>query len=592
MDFNNKQLEAINHYEGACGVIAGAGSGKSTVLINRIKTLVEKHRVPERDILIISFTSATAKELKAKLNGFGLTQVKTGTFHAICRDILSKSGYLNGKTLIPEYKREQAIVSKETKLDTEAILSFIGYQKNYLKSVTDEFEHFESEYTQDELRRFYRGYESFKDKNHFYDHEDTLIEALRVLEKKKIHYTFPFLLVDEHQDSNLVQNELIKHLCPSRNIMCVQDYRQAIYGFRGSNPEFSMNFDKEYPGAKIINLDINYRSPANVVDKANHFIKRYYGDFKHYSDSIAHLKDRGIISKDVFYSSEEEGLSVAEKIESLIGSGEDINQIAVLFRNNSQVSNVEYELKLRNISYYNAKGGSFFKRREIAAIISYLRLISNPHDDVAFDSVFRFRNYPIQFFSNKLYNDIKSFSGVHNLSIFETLTSPEFKYDKPFQRKNAKEFCDMINNLRKQYDKGISVTTMIDNLIKAFKFETYIYNNSNNKEELEDKMKSLSLLKSFVKNNNLEQFINFTYSNKQNKHKEKDSVKLMTVHGSKGLEYKHVFLIGVEDGKFPSDKSDILEEARLFYVAVTRPKENLYVSEIGRDNQFVKEYFN
>ncbi|MCP1159408.1 ATP-dependent helicase [Bacillus infantis] len=592
VNFNKQQQQAIEFHNGACAVIAGAGSGKSTVLLNRIKTLVEVHNVKESDILAISFTKNTADELNKKLRKMGLSKVNTGTFHAVCRSILNSEGLLIGKSLIPPYQKENAISSRDKKIDLDDILSFISYQKNYNVSSEDKFVVRDSKYTEDELRDYYRKYEQFKNKNNYFDHDDTLVDCLKVLVENKGKHTFKYILVDEHQDSNLVQNNLIKELCPEGNVFCVFDYRQAIYSFRGGNTEYCMNFTNDYEGATVINLDYNYRSPDNVVSNANTFIKNYYGSYEHYSDSIANDKTNGDVKVKSFMSQSDEGEKIGEEIEKLVASGENLNDIAVLFRNNAQSSDIEFQLKSKGIEYFNAKGGSFFKWKEIAAIISYLRLISNPHDDVAFENVFRFRNFPLVFFSNKLYENIKTFSGTNNYSYFETLQSPSMKYQKGWERDRANDFCSMIEKLRTQNDKGVPVSKLIDNVVKAFRIEEYIHNNYSNEEEIQTRLESIEKLKSFIKHNNLDQFIAFTYSNTNTSKPKKECVKLMSVHSSKGLEYKHVFLIGVEDGKFPHKRSDLLEEARLFYVAVTRPTRNLHISQIGEDNLFVKEYLN
>jgi DNA helicase-2/ATP-dependent DNA helicase PcrA len=260
----------------------------------------------------------------------------------------------------------------------------------------------------------------------------------------------------------------------------------------------------------------------------------------------------------------------------------------VLYRVNSQSIHIENELKNRKIDYEISGDSSFFKRKEIVGILSFLRLVQNPHDDAAFESVFNLRSYPLQFFSNGVLDSIKRYAGLHNMSLYESLIS--MNYDKPWQKKNVKIFEDGIEKLRLQKDKHLSVTVLIDNIVRIFQIEDWIESKYTNKVECDDRLKSLGILKSFVKNNNLDQFITYVYSGNTKKKAKKNSVKLMSVHASKGLEFKNVFLIGIEDCKFPHERADLLEEARLFYVAVTRAKESLVISEIGSGNQFVMEY--
>lgn len=968
VNFNKQQKEAINFYKGACGVIAGAGSGKSTVLVNRIKNLIDEYNVNEQDILAISFTKNTANDLNKKLNRMGYKNVNIGTFHSICGRILTKEGYeLN---LVKEWEVKNCFQRIDRKVDIKEVMSFISYQKNYLKSYDDNFVPKESKYDETELRRFFKEYEDLKHRTNTYDFDDYLIECYKLLQKVPNTHTYNFLLVDEHQDSNLVQNLLIKQLCPSGNIFCVFDYRQClpigtkirtengfknienitnedtvivgsgrgevssqkvtevmkkqyqgklielktqsgqtikatpnhtiflntliknkhfiylmykegigyrigrssiiktskkgkvierngyekrltdeggdkvwlikvcdsleeasfyenyyafeygiplyvfnlkqrriilnqeyidklfksietiprgekllsdlsmsfdfphyipqgnsgsrsdvhrsrmklnfvmfgssrkgtksrngyynghkhelsfstideqyadkakkyfesgvsrqvngqgfeyfvgrkvtnnqdelmeicynildnidhvelecksvlcdsnikykympicnarvgmgvpifkdgkviedkitevntldyngyvfdlnidfyrnyvandilvhncIYSFRGSNPDYAMNFEKEWDNATIINLDTNYRSKSNIVNHANHFIKHYYGDYKHYSDSVANDESDGKITLNTYIDGQEEGVGVVDQIERLMNEKEDLNDIAVLYRANSQVAHVENELKRRDIDYVIADNSSFFKRTEIAGIIAYLRLILNPHDDDAFSYIIsRFRNYPLAYFSKKVIENIEAYAGEHDLSYYEALT--QIKYDKPWQRNNAEEFEDKIYKLILQKEKEVSLYTLIDNVIKTFNIKKYIREKYTNLEEVTERLEALETLKAFIKNNNLESFISYVYSSNSNKKRKKQNgVKLMSIHASKGLEFKHVFLIGIENGKFPHVKSDLLDEARLMYVAVTRPKENLYISQIGADNLFTKQYIN
>lgn len=592
INFNEQQLKAINFKDGACAVIAGAGSGKSTVLVNRIENLVLNHGVKEDDILTITFTHNAADNLKSKLNKMGLKDVNVGTFHSICAKILCCEGFdLSKKPM--EWQIENLFMTKEygsKKPNIDDIMSFISYQKNYMKSYNDTFMPKDSDYTEEELRIFFKNYENYKTKNKMYDFDDWMLECYKILNNNSDHnYHWKYVLVDEHQDSNLVQNLLLHEWCKTNNVFAVFDYRQAIYTFRGGNPDYCMNFDKEWNNATVVNLDTNYRSNKDLVEKANNFIKQYYGNYKYYSDSIANSVHKANIKTEGNLDRKEESDKIVNEIEKLLKEGENPNEIAVLFRLNSHSNYVEAELKKRNISYYISNDSSFFKRTEINGIMSYLRLIDNPHDNCAFENIFKLRNYPIKYFSNEILENVKSFAGRNNLSLYESFTL--YKYDKKWQELNVKIFEQNIEKLRLQKDKNISISNLIDNIKMAFNFEEYIQDKYANKEEQEDRLGSIETLKSFVKGNNIQSFINFAYNpnNKQNKNT-KDCVQLMSIHASKGLEFKNVFIIGIQDGKFPHLKSDLIDEARLFYVAVTRPKENLYLSQIYDDNLFVNQY--
>ena len=585
LEFNKQQLKAINHYEGACAVIAGAGSGKSSVLVHRIKNLIDVHQVKESDILAISFTNNTATDLKKKLSEMGYNRVNIGTFHSICGRILHKNK-IDVNKLIKEWQIEKCFKDIDSKVNVKDVKSFIGYQKNYLRSYNDEFMIKDSKYSEIELRRFYKAYEVFKRKNDLYDLDDWLVKCHSLLNNIKINYKF--VLVDEHQDSNLVQNLILKQLCQSGNIFCVFDFRQAIYTFRGGNPEYCMNFDKEWNNATIINLSINYRSNDNIVDNANRFIKQYYGEYEYYSDSIANNKSNGKINVYSHNSRESESIEMIDIIQDLLQKGENPEEIAILYRLNSHSGSVENELRKRSIPYDISNDSSFFKRKEIVAIISYLRLIHNQHDDEAFENIFGIRNYPVAFFSNELLSNIKTYCGRNNFSLYEGFIS--YRYDKAWQKTNMNIFKDNITRLKLQYDKGTSINNLINNIKNVFKFDEYLEEKYSDDDDLLERKASVETLKTFIKGNNIEKFMAYIESASNKKKNNIDAIKLMTVHSAKGLEFNHVFIISIEDEKFPHAKSPIKDEARLFYVGVTRPKESLYLSQIGENNRFIREY--
>ncbi|CAG7839927.1 ATP-dependent DNA helicase PcrA [Clostridium haemolyticum] len=591
--FNKQQLEAINTLEGAVAVIAGAGSGKSTVLVNRIKNMVDNN-INQDKILAITFTKNTSKDLKQKLHRLDLDNIHVGTFHSICSKILIEEGYnLSKNNRIRDFEIENLFkkLNGGNRVDYKDIISFISYQKNYMRNYNDNFVYKESEYLESDLRIFYKEYEIYKQKKNWVDFDDLLLICLKVLNQNKNKYNFDYILVDEHQDSNLIQNELIKLLCPSKNIFCVFDYRQAIYTFRGGNPEYCMNFKHEYPNAQIINLNTNYRSCANIVNNANKFIKKYYGDYEYYSDSNASLLQNGNIQIYNNEKQEDEAVKIVNEIEKKIKEGENLEDIAILYRLNSHSIHIEHELKRRDIPYYIDNNGSFFKRKEIECILSCLRLVENPHDDGAVDMLLRYRPYPFTYIRNSTKENIRKLSAMNGLSLFQSFTL--VNSSKKWELNNLKEFENIINRLNLQYKKEQNLKMLVDNIIKLLKLEDYIKNNYTNQEEIIDRLNSLNSFKSFIKGDNLSNFITYVYSDEDNNKKAKqkeDKVQMMSIHKSKGLEFKNVFIVGIEDGKFPNKKTNLIEEARLFYVGVTRPKENLYLSQINQGNKFIEEY--
>jgi DNA helicase-2/ATP-dependent DNA helicase PcrA len=590
MDFNKEQLEAVNHKDGASVVIAGAGSGKTTILLGRINKLVNTYEVNQEDILAISFTANTAIELKNKLRKNNLHNVKTGTFHAICREILTDKGYDMNNDQLKNWTIEKKFkeVLKIDKANSKDIMSFISYQKNNMVGVNDDFVEKESKYTISELRKCYKAYEKLKQENNCFDYDDQLLICLKELTSKKHKYKWKYVLVDEHQDNNLVQNLLIKEWSAIDNIMVVGDFRQSIYAFRAARPELFMNFYEQYKNTKVINLVTNYRSCYNIVEKSNSFIKRYYGDYEFYKDSKANNEINGSIISNIYYDRKEEGTEIANRIQELLERNVNPKDICILYRNNSHSDNLQLELKDRNIEYDVEDNGLFFKRKEINMIISVLRLILNVADDEAFDSIFKSKLDIVKFFKCDYISDIKAISGKKNKSYYESFISYNFK--KFYDINNAKKFIDTLQYLKIQKDKKVSLDKIIDNIVLSFGIGEYIETEYETENERKDRFDSIDNLKKFIKNNDLESFITYvtTPIKKTNR---KDAVQMMTIHKSKGLEFDNVFVIGIEDGKFPSDSTDIKEEARLFYVAVTRPKKYLHLSSIF-DSRFVNEYMN
>lgn len=584
--FNKSQQEAIDHFEGACAVVASPGSGKSTVLVNRIKNLIEVHNVIPSDILAISFTNNTASELKKKLQDMGYT-VNVGTFHGICKSILATNNHtVANQKIIGEYNYKKEFSELVNKPNIDDIMGYINYQQCYLKGFTDTFVYKDSTYTEEQLKVFYKVYDEIKKTKKLRDHSDLLTETTKLQEN--IENTYEYVLVDEYQDSNFAQNKLLKQWCKSGNLFTVFDVKQSLYEWNGATPSYCIEFEKHWKGAKVINLNINYRSAKNIVEKANDFIRPYYKHYEHHKDSIPHKQHNGQITLESYFDREEEGICVANEIERLIKSGIEPKEIAVLYRNNQHANHVESQLKRKEIDYEISKGGSFFERSEVAAVINILNLLVNPHNDMAMEEIYNIRIHPLMYINKVTFSKVTTFAGTRNLSLFESLVDYN-QYDIN-QRRNAREFETNINKLRLQKDKGVSLKTLINNIIKTFRLEQHVYSNIK-KEDIEDRLGSFNILKGLAKSDDIDKLLSFASNGDIKKKKKKNAVKLMTIHGSKGLEFHTVFLIGVEDKAFPSEKASLLEEARLFFVGVTRSIENLHVSEIGKGNQFIKEYF-
>ena len=589
MNFNKQQLEAISHKDGACVLLAAAGSGKSTTLLERINRLCQSG-VEQSKILAISFTNATATELKEKLNNKGLQNVAVGTFHSICRNILLSEGYENIMSFPNKYKvkREMENVLGERNINIEDIMSFISYQKAHFLTPFDEFKNKESMYSISELTQCYITYEDFKTRTNTYDFDDWLWMTVDVCRKNPNKYVWDYVNCDEKQDNNSIHDILIRLWCPKNNIMVVGDLNQSIYGFNAAVPELFANFHKTIPNTKVINMNTNYRSCKKIVEKANDFIRPYNHGFELYKDAVAFNQEEGMVYGKVFEDRRSEAVIVARQIEKLIADGVNVNDIAVLYRNNAHADYIENELKQRNICYRIFSNGSFFERKEIKGILSILRLVENTTDDEAFENIFcDLRCYPVNYYRSELINQLISESGAKNCSLYEAFL--DHKFEQKWQKNNAEMFVDFISRLKIQNEKHLSPAKMIDNILKMFK----IIDGIKEKYEIsswQDKIDSIENLKTISDGYSLNGFLKYISTGTIGKKQDNDGVSLMTCHKSKGLEYDYTFVIGLEDDKFPSNRSSEIEEARLFYVAVTRAKKWLQISSIGR-SLFYDSYF-
>lgn len=597
MAFNEAQKEAILHgskdeeKDQHLMIVSAAGSGKSTTLIGKAVKMVNDGK---RNILAISFTRNTADDLTRKLKLAKVDSfVEVGTFHSICGNILKREGYYTLSKRLKGYEIEnrfKKILVNEKKIDLEGIMSFISFQKNNMRSYTDDFVAKECIYNEVQLRECFQAYEELKAENEAYDFDDYLLLGYKVLSENPDKYVYDYLLLDEAQDSNEIQWNIVDLLCPKGQITIFGDAQQSLYQFRGAKPELFMDFYKSHENTHVVNMNINYRSNIEIVERANHFIKQYYGEYKYYSDSVPNSEDHADIELMVSDMPELEACEVVDKIETLLGLGYKGNEIAILFRNNIQSQNIENELRMRDIDYYIESDGGFFNRKEIDIIMCILRMIDNHEDDSAFETLFRYRIEPFTFLSNAVLNDIIQLSGENKISHLEASTTIRCM---PWQQQKLRWFKSAIAKLTTQHNNGYNLLQIITNTIETFGLENYIKTNYPNPEDSQDRLTSLENLKKFIRSNTLDSFLKFVYEANTGGTKEnsESKVQLMTIHKAKGLQWKATFVVGLQQGKFPSDKTLIEEECNVFYVACTRPVEKLFLSQIGEYNQFCEEYF-
>ena len=584
-------------------VANGIINHNTTLLLERIRTLVEEVGIPQEDILTISFTRASADELRNKLKKLGLDRVDVGTFHSVCRTLMSSKYDFNSFVNTYNLKIFMSKKTNEYDLNLDDILSWISYQKsNNIRHNDLEFKDKESMYTVNQLRQYYKLYEEFKQMNKCYDFDDWLLLTLDEYTKpnldSKIAFGFAkalkkwrYIIVDEAQDNNVVQNLLIDQWCYTDNVMLIGDHKQSIYSFRGAEPEYFMNFYKKYPSCDVITLNINYRSCQQIVDNSNEFIKKYYGFYEKHEDSIANKKDDGFVENYVNPDKPTEAEEVLREIKRLhIVEGVPYSEMSVIYRNHSNADIIETLLKKDNIPYKIFSNGSWLDKFEIKGILMLLRLIKDVTDDEAFEFIFKtFRPYPIKYLKGALFKDVTEIAAENDISYFEAFMELEHRTKNKYEINNIRFFINGINRLKIQTEKKLSVEKLITNICTLFRINEII-ERKYPIDSWQDHFESISNLKSISSKMQLEYFLNYI-TNIPSKPSNVDGITLQTIHHSKGLEYDVVFLIGLENKKFPSEKSSIYEESRLFYVGITRARERLYISSIN-ESTFYNDYIN
>ena len=601
---NDKQREAVETTDGPVLVLAGAGSGKTTVLVNRIAYIIEKKHVSPYNIMAITFTNKAANEMKeriAKLIGDTARDMWVSTFHSACVRILRTNIDLIGyerdfviydtsdtKTVIKECLKELNLDEKA--YAPKAVLSAIGKAKDNMQTP----EIFEAVNTNDYYLKtvsgIYKLYQKKLKNNNALDFDDIVFYAVKILmENPDVLYRyqqkFKYILVDEYQDTNNVQYMLISLLAQgSRNICVVGDDDQSIYKFRGANIQNILGFEDEFPDAVTIKLEQNYRSTKNILDAANAVIANNKGRKGKalWTDNT----DGNKISLYTASNERSEGEYIAKKIEELVKDGAKYSDIAILYRTNAQ-SRVIEEMFLRwAVPYRVLAGMRFYDRKEIKDVIAYLRVISNPRDDV---SIKRIINEPKRSIGPTTMEKASAIASEKDISLFEVLKKA---YDYPaLLRASSKieEFVKLIEDL------SVSAKSMKleDFVVKMLNDTGYLpalqaEDTVENQTRIENIKEFMSVVQEFEKSGEevtLSAFLEdlALVADIDSYDADQDAVVMMTIHSAKGLEFNYVFLAGMEDGLFPSARStleieDLEEERRLCYVALTRAKKRLFLT--------------
>lgn len=589
-ELNKEQQKAVNHIDGPMLVLAGAGSGKTKVLTNRIANLIENGISPY-NILAITFTNKAAKEMKdrvVRLIGKEAYNIQISTFHSLGLKILKENysmlGYEKNFTII-DSDDVLTIIKKilkdknmsKDRYNPREIKNKISSAKNEMMSI-DSFAKVEFDHKVVEV---YKEYQQKLKNGNSVDFDDLLILPIklfknyhRVLEEYQDRYKY--ILIDEYQDTNEAQYTFSKLLSAKyRNIFVVGDNDQAIYAFRGANYKNILNFEKDYPEAKTILLEENYRSTKTILNAANSVIKNNHErkDKNLWSNNATGNK---IKYKEVT-NEKEEASFVGTEIKRLLSEGINEEDIAVLYRTNAQSRVIEEEMLKKNIKYRVVGSFYFYNRKEIKDLLCYLRLINNHKDDV---SLLRVINTPRRGIGDKTIETLTEEATTRELSLYETISKGK-----------ELEFKNLIEDLTKA-SESLSLTELIDEILE----KTGIKKELSTSKLLEDeiRLENLNEFKGVTKSYeeeygtaSLEDFLNeITLVSDMSEHQDSSNrVSLMTVHSVKGLEFDYVFIVGMEEGIFPhynaindGSNSAIEEERRLCYVAITRAKKELYIT--------------
>ena len=584
---NTNQLEAVKHMDGPCLVVAGAGSGKTKVLTTRIANLIE-NGVRSSNILAITFTNKAANEMRSRVeNLIGYHSAFVGTFHSFGLKIIKENteslGMSKNFTIIDTEDVNSVIkkILKDLDIDPkEYSPAFIRNKISFIKNnmLTDiEIEKFLTTPPEKIAAKVYFEYEKILKRNNTIDFDDLLKKPVElfmkhadILERYQDHY--PYILIDEYQDTNEVQYKMVRLLAKKyRNLFVVGDPSQSIYAFRGANFQNILNFEKDYPDCVVIKLPQNYRSTQTILAAANDVIKnnKERKDIDLFSDLGQGVK----IKYYRLFNDEAEVSKVASEIKNLLSEGYQKKDIAIFYRTNAQSRAIEDKMVKENIPYKVYGSYYFYKRKEIKDLLAYLKLIANHDDDISLKRVI---NEPKRKIGDKTVENLENLAIIGNTSMFEAISSGK-----------EQEFKDLIIELTNDAEK-LSLTELIDAVLEKTKIKEILEKEKTLESDL--RLENLMEFKSVTENYekvtgsvNLNDFLEEVslVADAADYSEDGDAVTLMTVHSAKGLEFKVVFIIGLEENILPHansllDESQLEEERRLMYVAITRAKEKLY----------------
>ena len=610
---NNEQREAVFCTEGPLLMLAGAGSGKTRSLTHRIAYLIEEKGVAPWNILAITFTNKAAQEMRERVDalvGYGSEDIWISTFHATCSRILRRHidllGYDRNFTIYDASDQKSLMkeVLKEMKIDTKqfperSVMSEISSAKNEYKSPLDYRNEYGSNFRNQRIADIYEHYQKRLKENNALDFDDLLVKMVDLFQTNPDvleHYQdrFQYIMVDEYQDTNTVQFLLVSLLAKKyRNLCVVGDDDQSIYKFRGANIYNILNFEKVFPDAQVIRLEQNYRSTQNILNAANGVIANNKGrkEKKLWTENqkgeLVHFKQ---------YDTEyDEADGVVSRINFLAMRGVQYKDMAILYRTNAQSRIFEEKLKQKNIPYAIVRGISFYDRKEIKDLMSYLKVVDSGMDDL---SVKRIINVPKRGIGQTTINRLQEFAILNQMSFLDAVFNADEIPEVARALAKLHKFADMIEEFR-EYASEHEISELLEHILDVTQYRVELEVEGTDEsisrlEDIEELFNDIAYYEEEEENPNLRDFLAekdmYTLNaGIDNLEDENNKVLLMTLHNAKGLEFNNVFLGGMEEGVFPGfgammsgDESEIEEERRLCYVGITRAKERLFLSAAKR----------
>lgn len=587
MNLTAVQEEIVHAPLGAMLVTAGAGSGKTRVLTHRLLYLL-KQGIPENSIIALTFTNKAGNEMRTRVEKLLGRPFNTfiGTFHSFCVRLLRKNSAKSNFSIYATADTNKVLkdVIKEifhevdTELYKEAVAGLSDW-KNYGRVP------FNSNH--DVLIDIFNRYQAQLEKNNAFDFDDLLLETLKLIENNptvcvKLQDLFQYILVDEFQDTNEIQYKIVAKLAAKhRNIMVVGDEDQCIYSWRGANIENINQFKKDFPEVKVYKLEENFRSSRNIVELANHLVAQNTNRISKHLYS--NLND-GLINYEDYYDDKQEAQGVISHILEMRRNGGNWSDAAILMRINALSRRLEEYLRLYNIPYVVWGGFKFYERAEVKILLDYLRLLVNHDDEIA---LFNVINFPKRGIGDSCLAKIKTCAHEHNQSAYQIITQID-QYDLGLttKTKNAiHAFTHIIEQMQTLLNAGL--IALADELVDLTGLQNYY---ENEKDSGEDRLENLYQLCGSIREfatvnpqSDLSAYLQtVTIAGGENP-EANDHVIISTIHSAKGLEFENVYIIGMEDGLFPSYKSQyndavLEEERRLLYVAITRAMRNLNIS--------------